>query len=293
MRKSIVFSALFLLLGPAMAQKAWITPDPPNLDDSITLWVDIKKCDRQQLAGTTDPLYMWTWNPKEHPVGHPLNNGTWGNSNDALRFTSAGNDVYFYRMIPTKFYECTKADLYTKGISLLLKKKDGTGSAAAGEDKTEDLIVKIEMPKTGPRKLYSFPGLALKDTLSTTSSEPLTIVYDRNLETNDTLKDKSDFYCVIKARYGTSSTEFFYFIDPENMKAADRQVASLVPQMQMKDMGNGKFSFTFIPDKLFDSKNTNKQKLLSVRYKVMRGNIRKTFDMTAELNEYWFNTVCQ
>lgn len=292
MKKSIILTILLSSFSSIFAQKAWLTPDPVNLDDTVTLWVDIKKCDRQQLAGTTDPLYMWTWNPVEHPAGDPLANGTWGNSNEALKMQSAGNDVYFYKMIPTKFYGCTKADLYTKGISLLLKKKDGTGTVSGGEDKTEDLTIKIDMPVSGPKKLYPFPSLALKDTLSISTKDVLTIFYDRTLETNDTLKDKSDFYCVIKARYGTGSTEYFYFINIDNLTAADKQVGNIVPQMKMKDLGNGKFSYSFLVDKLFASKNTSGLPILSVKYKIMRSSIRKTYDMVSESPEYWFNTKC-
>ena len=290
MKKSILFSIIALTIGSVFGQKVWLAPDPVNLDDSVTIWVDIKKCERQQLVGSTDPLYMWTWNPKEHAVGHPLNNGTWGASNEALKFTSAGNDLWFYRMVPTKFYECTKADLYSKGISILLKKKDGAGTAAAGEDKTEDLILKIDAPVTGPRKLYSFPGLFLKDSLSTSPADVLTIYYDRNLETNDTLKDKTDFYCVVKARYGASNTEYIYFIDIDKLTAADKGVAGVVPQMKMTDLNNGKFRFSFIPNRLFANKNPNNLKITSVKFKIMRGYIRKTYDIVAESPEYWFNS---
>lgn len=146
-----VFTAVLMSVGKLIAQKAWATPDPINPNDSITIWVDIKKCDRQQLAGTTDPLYMWTWTPKEHAKGHPLNNGTWQASNDALQMRSAGNDLYFYRMVPTQFYEVTAAELYNNDISLLLKKKDGTGGAA-GEDKTEDLKIDLAPPVVGPQR---------------------------------------------------------------------------------------------------------------------------------------------
>ena len=110
MKKILLFSlALIVCLAKIQAQKAWATPDPINPNDSITIWVDLKKCDRQQLAGTTDPLYMWTWAPNEHAVGHPLHNGTWLASNDALQMRSAGNDLYFFRMVPTSFYEVTAA----------------------------------------------------------------------------------------------------------------------------------------------------------------------------------------
>ena len=47
-----VITAVLMSIGKLVAQKAWATPDPINPNDSITIWVDIKKCDRQQLAGT-------------------------------------------------------------------------------------------------------------------------------------------------------------------------------------------------------------------------------------------------
>jgi hypothetical protein len=284
--KKFIFTlfAISLLTSKLSAQKAWATPDPINPNDSITIWVDIKKCDRQQLAGTSDPLYMWTWAPKEHPKGHPLHNGTWQASTDALQMRSAGNDLYFYRMIPTQFYEVTAAELYNNDINLLLKKKDGTGGAA-GEDKTEDLKIELSPPVTGPQKISPFPRLAQKDTLSIGANDVLTIQYDRNLETKDTLKDKEDFYVYAKARIGAGAADFVQIVSITKVATA--------PQLAMKNMGNGKFALSMIPNKFFASVNPGAQKILSVQFQIVRGKIRNSNDTVDGTYEYFLNQNCE
>jgi hypothetical protein len=284
--KKFIFTlfAISLLTSKLSAQKAWATPDPINPNDSITIWVDIKKCDRQQLAGTSDPLYMWTWAPKEHPKGHPLHNGTWQASTDALQMRSAGNDLYFYRMIPTQFYEVTAAELYNNDINLLLKKKDGTGGAA-GEDKTEDLKIELSPPVTGPQKISPFPRLAQKDTLSIGANDVLMIQYDRNLETKDTLKDKEDFYVYAKARIGAGAADFVQIVSITKVATA--------PQLAMKNMGNGKFALSMIPNKFFASVNPGAQKILSVQFQIVRGKIRNSNDTVDGTYEYFLNQNCE
>ena len=284
--KKFIFTlfAISLLTSKLSAQKAWATPDPINPNDSITIWVDIKKCDRQQLAGTSDPLYMWTWAPKEHPKGHPLHNGTWQASTDALQMRSAGNDLYFYRLIPTQFYEVTAAELYNNDINLLLKKKDGTGGAA-GEDKTEDLKIELSPPVTGPQKISPFPRLAQKDTLSIGANDVLTIQYDRNLETKDTLKDKEDFYVYAKARIGAGAADFVQIVSITKVATA--------PQLAMKNMGNGKFALSMIPNKFFASVNPGAQKILSVQFQIVRGKIRNSNDTVDGTYEYFLNQNCE
>lgn len=296
MKKQLFILLSAFTVGSAMSQKAWVEPDPINPNDSITVWVDLNKCadfGGPVMAGTTDDLYMWTWSPREHAVGHPLHNGTWGASNEALKLQKAGNGLVYYRMIPTSFYEVTAAQVYGSPIKLLVKKKNGSDDCGGQECKTEDLEIKIEAPKTGPKKLYSFPGLKTKDTLSITPNDVITIFYDNNLETTDSLKGRNDFYCIVKARIGTGVEEFAFYVDGDNIKAADRDIAGKLPQMKMKDYGNGKFGFSFIPNKLMAGANTQGKQILSIKYKIVRGYIRKQYDWVAESPEYWFNTVCQ
>lgn len=289
---SFVFGGCSLL---SMAQKAWVEPDPINPNDSITIWVDLNKCldfGGPALATTTDDIYMWTWSPYEHKLGHPLHNGTWGASNEALKMRNDGNGLVYFRMVPTQFYEVSAGSIYANPIKLLVKKKNGSDDCGGSECKTEDLEIKITAPATGPRKLYCFPNLKTKDTLSINSSDAITIFYDRNLETNDTLKDKEDFYCVVKARTGLTETDFVFYVNGDEIKAADRDIAGKVPQMKMKNYGGGKFGLSFIPSKFFSGVNPSNQKILSIKYKVMRGYIRKQYDWVEESPEYWFNTVC-
>jgi hypothetical protein len=213
-----------------------------------------------------------------------LHNGTWQASTDALQMRSAGNDLYFYRMIPTQFYEVTAAELYNNDINLLLKKKDGTGGAA-GEDKTEDLKIELSPPVTGPQKISPFPRLAQKDTLSIGANDVLTIQYDRNLETKDTLKDKEDFYVYAKARIGAGAADFVQIVSITKVATA--------PQLAMKNMGNGKFALSMIPNKFFASVNPGAQKILSVQFQIVRGKIRNSNDTVDGTYEYFLNQNCE
>ena len=72
--KQILLSGFTAISATTLfGQAAWVEPDPINPNDSITIWVDLNKCTfggAPTLASTTDDLYMWTWSPKEHPVGY-------------------------------------------------------------------------------------------------------------------------------------------------------------------------------------------------------------------------------
>ncbi len=292
----VAFALFFGAIQNINAQKAWATPDPINPNDSITIWVDLKKCEFAgvpNMLGGVQPIYMWTWSPKEHPVGHPLNNGKWNESNEALRFIHAGDDVYYYRMIPTKFYECTPADLYAKDISLLLKFKDGGVGANGSECKTEDLKIDFVAPVSGPQKVYCFPTKAVKDTLSISGNDVFTLYYDRNVDTKDSLKNKEDFYVFIKARTGAST---YITI------AANEKQAGNFSELAMKNLGGGKFKFSIIPNKLFAPYNPTNAKILSMQVRIVRKKVVNQNDMVdgpdpgqqfGGFYEYWLNTKCE
>ena len=177
-RKRFLFSrfrGLILLVltffgsGFGYSQKAWVTPSPVNPNDTITLWVDLKQCTFAgvpNILGATQPLYLWTWVPKELPSGHPLNNGSWTASNEVLKMTHAGNDVYYFKMIPTKFYEVCAAELYANDIFFLAKFKNGSNGANGYECKTEDLRVDITENVSNPTVCNTFMkkrGLSLAE----------------------------------------------------------------------------------------------------------------------------------
>ncbi len=158
--RGVVFLAL-TCLGTEIGygQKAWVTPSPVNPNDTITLWVDLKQCTFAgvpNILGATQPLYLWTWVPKEHPSGHPMSNGSWTASNEALKMTHAGNDVYYFKMIPTKFYEVCAAELYANDIFFLAKFKNGSNGANGYECKTEDLRVDITENVSNPTVCNTF-----------------------------------------------------------------------------------------------------------------------------------------
>ncbi len=156
-RLKSAFFTLLLFMGLGVqqlnAQKAWVTPDPINPNDTITIWIDLKKCvfaGVPNILGASQPLYLWTWLPKQHPSTHPLSNGSWTASNEALRLTHAGNDLYYYKMVPTKFYEICPADLYANDIHCLAKFKNGSIGANGSECKTEDLRIDIVENASSP-----------------------------------------------------------------------------------------------------------------------------------------------
>ena len=293
-----IITLLVLGLGSkqAMAQKAWATPDPINQNDSITLWVDLKKCEFAgvpNMLGATQPMYMWTWSPKEHPAGHPLNNGKWNESNEALRWIHAGDDVYYFRMIPTQFYEVSAGDLYAKDISLLLKFKDGSTGANGSECKTEDLKIDFTAPVTGPEKVACFPSKKIKDTLSISGNDVFTIIYNNKIEDKDSLKNKEDFYVFIKARTGANS-----FITV----ASNEKTTGNFDKLAMKNMGDGKFKFSIMPNKFFAPYNPTNAKILSLQVRIVRKKVSNQNDMVegpdpalqfGGFYEYWLNTNCE
>lgn len=269
----------------ANAQKAWMTPDPINPDDSVTIWVDIKQCDCKRLLGSTEPLYFWTWMPRELPASDPLSNGTWLASNEALKMTSAGNDIWFFKMVPTKFYGVTSGTIYDKDFSFLIKKKDGTGAGGGGcnEDKTEDLKISIDPPKQGPQKVKPFPALAVKDTLSTSWNDVFTLIYDNQLEEKDSLEGKSDFYVFVQGLGDNGTT---YTITPITQVGNN-------PKLAMQSIGSQKFDFQTIPSQLFEGIVPAGVKLRYLRFQIVRKKISSSDDTVDGVYIYWFNNTCE
>ena len=127
--------------------------------------------------------------------------------------------------------------------------------------------------------------MAKKDTLSIGATDVLTIFYDRNLETKDTLKNKEDFYLYLRARTGAGLTDFIQFV-PITKVATE-------PKLAMKNLGGGKFSLSMIPNKFFASVNSSNQKILSVQFQIVRGKIRNSNDTVDGTYEYFLNQNCE
>lgn len=256
-----------LISAKVFGQANWIEPENPDVTKKIRIYVDLTKTTNRSCADSTGPFYIWTWLPKEHPVGHPLRNGfgekEWQNSNEALKMTNdaaKGPLVWYYEMVPTEFYEVPAADVYKKGISLLVKTKNG-GGYGAPDVKTEDLNFTIEPPKTDRGAIYSAPS-------SMALNEVANIIYDNNFELNDSMTNVSndDLYAWVSASIKDTATSVTRTFAPSSFF----NVASN-PDLKLVKVDAKKYRLSFIPSKLFNV-TSNKEVITQIEVTVRRGN---------------------
>jgi hypothetical protein len=256
-----------LISAKVFGQANWIEPENPDVTKKIRIYVDLTKTTNRSCADSTGPFYIWTWLPKEHPVGHPLRNGSgekeWQNSNEALKMTNdaaKGPLVWYYEMVPTEFYEVPAADVYKKGISLLVKTKNG-GGYGAPDVKTEDLNFTIEPPKTDRGAIYSAPS-------SMALNEVANIIYDNNFELNDSMANVSndDLYAWVSASIKDTATSITRTFAPSSFF----NVASN-PDLKLIKVDSKKYRLSFIPSKLFNV-TSNKEVITQIEVTVRRGN---------------------
>lgn len=181
---SILILSIFSI-GVVSAQKAWVVPEEFNPGDSITLFVDVSKTDCSRLMGTTEPVYLWMWNPSEPVIG----NGDWTASNPDMQMTQDPNNpnVYYFSLVPEQFFTLdSPSDLYDKGFSFLAKLSDGTGEGGGGcdEDKTEDLNVAAKPIPGCNSKFCQFPGVLFWD-------DYFTFLYDNTLEDKPSMDESA------------------------------------------------------------------------------------------------------
>jgi hypothetical protein len=256
-----------LISAKVFGQANWIEPENPDVTKKIRIYVDLTKTTNRSCADSTGPFYIWTWLPKEHPVGHPFRNGSgekeWQNSNEALKMTNdaaKGPLVWYYEMVPTEFYEVPAADVYKKGISLLVKTKNG-GGYGAPDVKTEDLNFTIEPPKTDRGAIYSAPS-------SMALNEVANIIYDNNFELNDSMANVSndDLYAWVSASIKDTATSITRTFAPSSFF----NVASN-PDLKLIKVDAKKYRLSFIPSKLFNV-TSNKEVITQIEVTVRRGN---------------------
>lgn len=264
MKKIIYFIVLLTLGWQADAQVAWIEPMPTDVTKKVRIYVDLSKTTNQSLDTVAGPYYIWTWSPKELPAGDPYVNGLgstpWKNSNDSLvmqRDSTKGPRVWYYEMIPTKFYKVPAGDVYNKGISFLVKAKDG-GGYGAPDLKTEDLSVKPEAPKTERDTIYALPGKFIQD-------EIVTIYYNNPLERRVTMQNlpEDEALLYVKATLADGTTiERSKFFQMQND-----------PGLQMKKLANGQFKLTMVLNEFLPLKSTDVVKKITctIRKKTYMG----------------------
>ncbi len=247
MKKLILFISLcvFAILE-VNAQAAWIEPGPTtDVRAMCRIYVDLSKVTNTSLAGLTGPFYIWTWNPRELPANDVNVNGTgsqpWKNSNDNLKLTAdptKGPKVYYYEMIPTDFYGVSQGDVYSKGISFLVKPKDG-GGYGAPDLKTEDLNIKVLAPIERDT-IYTLPKCAYTD-------EIVTVMYNNPIERNVAMRNLDANDCYLYAKLTLSDTTFVE-------KASFFDVGTN-PSLKMtkitEGLFTGQFKLTMIPREFF------------------------------------------
>ena len=233
--------ALVVLATAAMAQKAYVLPSPTDANSEMTLYIDMSKSEdgiqnnglRAILEAFPDTtVYLWTW----QPAGPAAGNGDWNNSADHQQLTKVGNLLYSMTFVPTEYYGVDGPQLFSQGISCLAKLKNG--GAMDGfqfEAKSEDLHVDI-VPQLCSARMCIFPELREADDF-------LSITYDNTQESYAGLQDMGSDECYLyllgKVDLFTSY-EYIAFADVTN-----------TPELQMTDLGDGKFRLTFIPEDLF------------------------------------------
>jgi hypothetical protein len=254
--KKILFSLIAVIgsFSAAYSQLAWIEPDPTIATQTIRIYVDLSKLDMSKahhvaIAAHAGPMYFWTWKPFEFPVGSPKVNGEgeqpWKNSNELLKMTPApdkGEKVWYFEMVPTEFYEVTASDVYTKGISFLVKPKDG-GGFGDPDIKTDDINLVVSPPKTDKGSLYNYP-------LTLSLDEVTTFVYDNAAEKNPTMKNMGPdevLYIHIKATAEDTATGIITTYQPSLFLQVQNN-----PALLMTRTGTTQFKLMVIPRKLLN-----------------------------------------
>jgi len=252
MKKSFIYAAA-LLLGSSMAY-AQVSTEPPKPDEidpdkELKIIVNINALDAtqeyvqnlQEDAANGMDLYIWTWSPAEHPVGHPLVNGlgdrAWQNSNDSLKMTKESDGIYSFTMIPTEFYEVTAQDVYANDIKFLVKPQNG-GGFGDPDRKSDDLEVLVDPPSLERNPAYLFPGRFVTNDL-------VLIYYDNTQEEKEGMQNLGDDEAYVYAEAELS--------DSSVVRIANNSfTVGSFPELKMDSYGNGIFKKYFIPRDLFN-----------------------------------------
>lgn len=235
----------------ALSTQAQVTTIPDKIDpnDSLVVIVDLKLMDNslehtQNLIDDATAglgVFIWTWNPFEFPAGHPKVNGTgsqaWKSSNDTLEMTDMGNLVYKYVFKPTlaDWYEVDEATCYSRGLSFLVKPKDG-GGYGDPDRKSEDINIAIDPPATIRPPAWVFPARPQLDDI-------ITVTYENFREDSVYLQDLGPgevyLYMECTTTDGVIHRVTNYFDTPNN------------PDLEVPYVDEGLFRLRFSPRQRF------------------------------------------
>lgn len=267
-------ASLFALVLGGLTLQAQVTTLPAeniNPEDTLVIYVDINALDMslahnqllKDAVDAGDDMYIWTWNPAEHPAGHPLANGigsqAWKNSNDTLIMTHESGYIFSYTLVPTEFYEVDAATCYANDLEFLVKPKDG-GGYGDPDIKSSDFLVAIDPPTTQQPPVSMFPSYV-------SESDIVTVVYDNNREPKSTMQDLQE---------GEVYVYIGYWLDGEDVAVAEphryssfAQVGSSFPELAMDEVEPGIFQFSMQTNDFLDGQG---QSIIQVRIVVKKGN---------------------
>ncbi len=235
MKKYLYTLGLTLLGLPTLAQVAYVVPKEADVNEEITVYVNVKHpdCDCPNLQNEPGDIYMWTWMPSDPVAG----NGTWAASNDDLIMKNEGNGLYSISFIPSEFYTITDVEaFYSDDIHFLAKLKDGgSGGGTANENKSADLVAAIDPVPGCEEKICPFP-------INFNQDDYFTIKYDNTKEQKASMQGLTagDVYLFARCVADGQLYEVTAFENVANN-----------PNLAMVDEGNGLFTLTFIPEEFF------------------------------------------
>ena len=186
MRGLITLFISSICYSQLLAQAAYVSPVPTNVNKLAKIYVDVSQpdcnCPNLQDASQEDPLYMWTWSPSEPVVG----NGMWDRSNEDMRMQQDADNpnLWYKEVIITDFYGGDDATAYENGLSYLAKKKDGlSGGSNETENKSNDFNVDL-IPPPCEDKVCPHPQVI-------TDEDYFTLYYDIAQESNSNFNPDS------------------------------------------------------------------------------------------------------
>lgn len=240
MKKLLILPLALLTAYFLQAQSAYITPNPTDGVEDITLFIDVSQTNgsalKEMLEDNPDEaVYLWTWNPSS-PAG---GNGDWGNSSEDNLMIKEAPLLYSFTFNVEDFYGVGPTVLFQNGINCLAKLKDGNAYSELeiGEAKTEDLTVEV-IPKLCDRLYCTFPEIGDADDF-------WTLTYDNGYETNPNYQNAGDneVYVFLSVKQDGFNVPAYAALDMVTSTAA--------LQMKPLDGEPGHFRLTMIPNEFF------------------------------------------
>ncbi len=128
MIKSIGFVILLLLLTiRAGAQVAWLEPPNPPVDDTVTLFYDANKGNKE-LAGWKGDVYLRTGVITNKSIDgddwkHVI--GNWGKDDKRVKMTARGNGIFSFTFVIKNFYGL-RDDETAQQLAFVFRNRDGS-----------------------------------------------------------------------------------------------------------------------------------------------------------------------